>query len=501
MNPKFRTTAFGMLITAILASLANAEDATTDPIASYLGNDTAVVGWVDVNEVDLPGFQAFAEKYDIQTGPLDRAIQFQKALKTVGVKRAFALGTVADMSQGGPLVVLPSTSEQVETVHLVVTTMVPKEVTRVAIHGDNVLIGAQQLIDRYTAERQKKPHPALVAAVNEVKLPNAVVIRIPATAVVFLSPVIPELMESLRLTETTDQDAVQAMAMAIQTVSFAASIPPTQADLKVKMLSKETAESLGDIVNLGMEEFEQTESLEVKVEGETAQLSLPNKQAVEAGMNGLMELLSPARASAQQSQRMNSLKQIGLAMHNYYEAYRSLPPQALASKDGRKLLSWRVLILPFLGQNELYQKFKLDESWDSEHNLKLVEQIPFVYSGQLPRDGKPSGKTRLQTPLRSDSVFGRTGVATTFRDITDGTSNTLMVVEVPESKAVIWTKPDDIAAEDMVDASLFTADGEDGFLAGFCDGSVRKITASVAAKTLTALLTMNGGEVIDYDEL
>lgn len=500
MLQRFTTGTFKVLSLSFFlaaAAVANADELRTQPISGYLGNDTALVGWADVNEADFPGFQAFAENYDLRPGPMDQVIQLQKALKTVGVERVFAIATFADLTQGGPLAVLPSTPDKVETVQLVMTTIVPKKVAKVVVHGNNVLVGSQQVLDRYTTESKETPNADLIAAVNQIQLPNAVVVQVPAASAMFLSPVLPELMTTLQLNDTTDINTVSSIAMSTRIVSLSASIPPQQAKLKVEMASEETASALAEITNAAMKKSQQTRSLQVKVDAKVAELDLPNKEAVDSAMDGLMTLLSPARASAKQMQRMNSLKQIGLAMHNYYAAYRSLPPQALASKDGKKLLSWRVLILPFLDQNELYQKFKLNEPWDSEHNLKLVDQIPFVYSGEIPSDAKSDGKTRMQTPLRSDSVFGRVGKATSFRDITDGTSNTLMVVEVPQSKAVIWTKPDDITAEGEVNASLFTADGEDGFLVGLCDGSVRKIASTVAAKTLTALLTMNGGEIID----
>lgn len=503
MHRKFTTTAFKVLSLSIFlagAAFANADESRTAPISAYLGNDTVLVGWADVDDVDVPGFQAFAKKYDLRTGPMDEVTQLQKALKTVGVERIFAIATFADMSPGGPLAVLPSTPEKVETVQLLMTTIVPRKVANVIVHGDNVLIGSQKVLDRYTAKGKAKPYTELVAAVNEVQLPNAVIVRVPAASAIFLSPVIPELMNKLLLSDTTDLNTVSSIAMSTEIISLSASIPPQQAVLKVEMASEEMASALADITNSAMKNSEQTKNLQVKVDGKIAQLVLANNEAVESAMDGLMMLLAPAKASAKQLQRMNSMKQIGLAMHNYYDVYRTLPPQALGSKDGKKLLSWRVLILPFLDQNELYQKFKLDEPWDSEHNLKLIDEIPFVYSGEVPSNAKPNGKTRLQTPLRSDSVFGRVGQATSFRDIIDGTSNTLMVVEVPADKAVIWTKPEDVTAEGEVAPSLFTAEGEDGFLALFCDGSVRKIASTIATKTLVALLTMNGGEIIDNND-
>ncbi len=66
------------------------------------------------------------------------------------------------------------------------------------------------------------------------------------------------------------------------------------------------------------------------------------------------------------------MKQLSLALHNFYDEHRCLPPQALLSKDGKPLLSWRVLLLPYLEGGELYKRFRLDEAWDSPNNLPLA---------------------------------------------------------------------------------------------------------------------------------
>ena len=67
------------------------------------------------------------------------------------------------------------------------------------------------------------------------------------------------------------------------------------------------------------------------------------------------------------------LKQIGAAIRRYAVEYDHYPPQATTSAEGVPLLSWRVLILPFLGEQELYRRFRLDEPWNSPHNVPLLQ--------------------------------------------------------------------------------------------------------------------------------
>jgi Protein of unknown function (DUF1559) len=74
-------------------------------------------------------------------------------------------------------------------------------------------------------------------------------------------------------------------------------------------------------------------------------------------------------------------KEIGLAMHHYADDHGGqLPPAAVYGPDDRPLLSWQVLLLPYLGQEDLYRQFQQDEPWDSPHNLTLLARMPEVYA-------------------------------------------------------------------------------------------------------------------------
>ncbi len=81
-------------------------------------------------------------------------------------------------------------------------------------------------------------------------------------------------------------------------------------------------------------------------------------------------LTSPLRENAARSQCTNNLQQIGLAMHNYHDRHKTFPPAYTVDKAGKPLLSWRVLILPYLDQEALYKEFHLDDPWDSVHNRR-----------------------------------------------------------------------------------------------------------------------------------
>ncbi len=70
---------------------------------------------------------------------------------------------------------------------------------------------------------------------------------------------------------------------------------------------------------------------------------------------------------------------MALAMRNYESAYGHLPPAVVYGENGQPLYSWRVLILPYIEEDELYRQFKLDEPWNSPHNIQLLERMPILY--------------------------------------------------------------------------------------------------------------------------
>jgi hypothetical protein len=86
------------------------------------------------------------------------------------------------------------------------------------------------------------------------------------------------------------------------------------------------------------------------------------------------------REVSRQYQCRNNLKAIGLALYNYADAHGgTLPPAYVADAHGRPLYSWRVLILPYIEQRPLYDRFHLDEPWDSPNNRTLIASMPFTY--------------------------------------------------------------------------------------------------------------------------
>jgi hypothetical protein len=231
------------------------------------------------------------------------------------------------------------------------------------------------------------------------------------------------------------------------------------------------------------------------VKGNRVQVTLGEKEITSA----LVPMVVKVRAAAARTQSVNNLKQLTLAIINYADTYRgNMPAHAIYSKDGKPLLSWRVAILPFIEQVQLYKKFHLDEPWDSPHNKKLIARMPPVF--RHPESKAAPGKTVYVVPVGKDTTFppGPKGIRFPA-DIPDGTSNTLLIVEVDDADAVIWTKPADLRYDPQNPLKGLRGKKTGSFNAAYADGSVHAIPRTISLPTLRALFTRNGGEVLGQD--
>ena len=192
----------------------------------------------------------------------------------------------------------------------------------------------------------------------------------------------------------------------------------------------------------------------------------------------------------------NNIKQIVLAFHNYHASNDQLPFDIL-DKDGKPLLSWRVAILPYLDEKKLYEEFKLDQPWDSEHNKKLIEKMPKIYS-PIRVKAKP-GETFYQTFTGKRTVFEDHKPRYTLGNIPDGTSNTGLIFEAGEP--VVWSKPVDILFEEKKAVPKLGGLFNGECLVGMADGSVRHLKKDPNEEHLKYLIMPDDGMIIIDSEI
>jgi prepilin-type N-terminal cleavage/methylation domain-containing protein len=183
---------------------------------------------------------------------------------------------------------------------------------------------------------------------------------------------------------------------------------------------------------------------------------------------------------------------IVVALQNYNSQHGELPPAVVRAADGQPLYNWRVLILPYLEEGELYQEFRLDEPWNSEHNIQLLSRMPGSFAAPWQRRVKvPPYHTLCRVLVGLGTAFDDRGGVSLPDDFPDGVANTLLFVEAGEP--VPWTKPEEIAYDPTQRVQLQGL-FRDGFRACTADGQYQFISHDIDQKLLHSLITRNGGE-------
>lgn len=195
-------------------------------------------------------------------------------------------------------------------------------------------------------------------------------------------------------------------------------------------------------------------------------------------------------ASNARAKDRRNLQQLGIALHGYANDHDDrFPPPAILSRAGAPLLSWRVAILPYLGEEDLYHRFRLDEPWDSDHNKNLLPLMPAVFIQPAQRAGK--GMTHYQVFVGPRTAFGHPQGRSLKTDFKDGTSNCLLIV--PAQKAVPWTKPEDMT----YDPDRPLPEFKDRFYGGnqvlFADGSVSWFPFDMPEANWRAFIVIDDG--------
>lgn len=235
------------------------------------------------------------------------------------------------------------------------------------------------------------------------------------------------------------------------------------------------------------------DSLQIQEEGQQVNVQATLSDSVYPMIAFAMPAISSARTAALRTQSMNNMKQLMLAMHNYHETYRHLPPAVVVDEKSGEKRSWRIEMLPFVEQGPLYEQYRKDEPWDSPANQKVMLQMPQVFA-VTGTSGTHMTPYQAIVSEGGGLTLTKSGKEPGFRDFTDGLSNTVMLVET--KLLVPWTKPVDLVA-DARTPSLGTArDADPGILVGMGDGSVQFLSENIDATLWQGLITRAGGEVI-----
>jgi hypothetical protein len=466
-----------------------------EAIAPYVDELTFLAGRVDATRVPIDDVIRRIEQLTGQQAgdqPTELRRVYREFLR-LGGKEFFVLLNIGD----GPremLGIVPL-SDQADADALV-DLLRDKAPLRVQRRQKAILVGTAKAVES-ALERKPKQTPALAKAFAAVEgAATQWVVLPPRSFLRAQEELVPELPKEL------GGGPISVITKGFQWAAVGADISPK---LQVKAIAQATDEAaaakllklieaaIGHLAAQAERDVPMLvkvlPTLKPKVEGDRLVVAL-DEQALE---RVLQPTLTQTREAAARAQSLNNMKQMALALHNYHDTYKSFPAHASYAKK-KPLLSWRVHILPFVEQDALYRAFKLDEPWDTPHNKALIAQMPAVYRSPLARD-VPAGKTVYLAPIGPNMIFGGPK-GTQFRNILDGTSNTILFVEADQSKAVYWTQPEDLKIDREDPLAGLLKKGAKGFNATFADGSVRLLSSRIDPQVLFALFTANQGEVI-----
>jgi hypothetical protein len=479
-------------------------EARARTVAPFLDEQTVVVIHGDLSRVNPEALiEEVARIAPIVPGEVKpakaKAAQMLATLTKAGAREVFFLVSLSDLPHPLFLIAPVSPEADLKALTQIVNLMpsVPPGVR--AKMGDLFFAGSQDTQERLKKLKAIAPRPELArafAAAGDTDL--QVIALLPPHARRAVEELLPTLPREVGGGPSTP------LVRGVQFAALGINLPPALSlRLVVQSPSADAAQALHEgltaiLTNLGRNKdvrahfplFDKMADLfKPQVEEDRLTLSLESAQF----MPLLRELAAKGRDQAQRMTSMNNVKQILLAMHNYHDVYKTFPAVANFDKNGKPLLSWRVHLLPFLEQEPLYRQFHLDEPWDSAHNKKLIAQMPTVFRN--PESKAPPGQTTYVGPVGKALMFTGETKGVPIAEITDGTSNTVFIVEVDDNRAVTWTQPEDLKI-DLAHPETGLRRSENLSLFGFADGSVRFMNLKVDPKTLKAFFTRNGQEVI-----
>jgi hypothetical protein len=491
-----------LLALALAVPLQAQQPAGGGAIAPLVDDQTIAVLHVDLNRLDatklihLMGKMAGMPPKDLEASE-KQVGEVIDAFKGQGVREVYGIISMEDI----PLepLILATPAQGADTGNTKIANLVKKlaPMAEVRVVRGFLVAGQKNTIQRLQA-RKPQANPLLAQALATLGKSDAqLVVVVPPALRRSLQEVAPQLPKEFGAMKTAP--LVEAFRWAAVGLSLK---PDLNLQATVQATSPEAAQTLEKAIGelfARVKKLVPEKDLEPLVDKaiEVLRPKVEKDQLiVHVPQQNVAQLLGPAiykmRVAAARMQSANNLRQIGVALHNYHELYKKFPAQANYDKNGKPLLSWRVHILPFVEAKELYDQFKLDEPWDSPHNKKLIAHMPPTY--RHPASKAPKGKTIYLAPIGPSTIFAKT--PTKITEIKDGTSNTILLVEVADDKAVFWTKPDDLPIDPKVPLRGLGDFPPGIFQALFADASVRSLSRKIDPRVLNAMYTKDGNEVI-----
>jgi len=190
-----------------------------------------------------------------------------------------------------------------------------------------------------------------------------------------------------------------------------------------------------------------------------------------------------------------------LAVANYHDTHNCYPPAVTRDASGKPTHSWRILLLPFLEQRQLYDRYSFDEPWDGPNNRLLGPEMPklFCFAGTYV-DGQ-SCHTNFVAITGPETVWPPNQKMSQL-DVHDPSSATVQFAEY-NGTPIHWMQPQDLQFSTM----SFQAGNPDGIdsqylepAVAMVDGSVQRLKAGISPDEVRQMCTANGNDRGPFDK-
>lgn len=224
----------------------------------------------------------------------------------------------------------------------------------------------------------------------------------------------------------------------------------------------------------------------------------------------LLPAIGAAREAARRTVTNNNLRQIGLGVYNYHDSFKSIPLAGTPDPKHGVNMSWRVRLLPYIGQEAMRDQIDFRQSWENAPNNQFHDQMPATYR-QPSQDAERrqtqyvvfthEGQVKGAAPLTQGTVWFHPTKQREFAHCPDGVANTIMVVEADPDRAVPWMKPADLQLDPRNPKAGVGNHRRGGFAAVMGDGSVRFISNRISDEVMLKLILCNDGQRIHESEV
>ncbi len=471
------------------------------PATPYLEDATMLLGEIELGKIDVDAAGKWwseilmaAKGGDAAGGraQMNDDIAMMRtlvdALKGAGVRHLYASAATRSIVDGGPVVIIPC--EKPSVVKGLISGLIAGDGNQgKKIHAGEelVLVGPAATVDRVVASEATERPDLILPLRREGNLDHHIVISLPREARRELAALWPEQMPRGFPVEFSPR----AMAQDVSRITVTWRLPPNpRMAITIETPSGNAMMRVAEVVKQSLA-LAADVTAAVEIEADDTSITLRAPPQVFAKLRSTLG--EPMRQQAQQRDVMMTMKQIGLAIHTYYSVKNQLPPQCIRDKDGNRLHSVRVALLPYIEQQALQKAMRLSEPWNSEHNSRLTSTRIPLYCETPERDAK----TRIRFPVFPGSLWDGDGDPKTFNDITDGTSATIAAIHAPESAAVDWADPEPwVLSTDDPMSDVFG--DRDRATIVLLDGAALVLDrASTTNEMLKAMLTIAGGDAIE----